>query len=875
MRAWLARVAGVIRGRGRDAELQQEIETHLALMADALQQRGLTRDEANLEARRAFGGLQRTRQAYREQLGFPVVDAFVQDVRFAVRMLTRERGFAITSILVLGVGLGVNNMMFTLIYGITMRGLPIPERDRVLHVSTVDQRFPDRPLTYPEFSELRDQARSFEGLAAYVTAPVAVSDDGRAADRFDATYLTPNAFPQVRTSPVLGRSFQDADDRPGAAPVAILGAAAWRTRYASDPSVLGQTILVDGRPTTVIGVMPDPSRFPSTAEVWLPLSRMPGLDRQSTQNRQLRVFGRVAPGVAAADAQAEIERLFAAIVSRNPSGDRPNARVVPINERFFFSPLQPGWLAFSTAGILIALVCCANAANLMLATTGRRSREIAVRTSLGASRKRIIGQVLVESLVIASAGGAIAMAVSIAGVRLFSSAIPAGAMPYWMHYSVDSRVLLALVAVSFVAVLIVGLVPAVYASKTDPNRALKEGGRTATHSSRRLATVFLAAELAIAIVLAMQFTISWRGGVTLPSDPAVETTAVLTAAVTLPSAKYASADQRSAFTQQLLERLPAVGGVTAASAATSVPYSGAVPQRLDVEGAGPAPPEQAATVSTVSVDAGYFAVFSLSLRRGRDFSTDDGRPGRESAIVNQRFVDVHLGERDPIGHRIRLAPAAGTTAASPWLTIVGVAEDIRQRNAAAEPVVYTPLRAAAPATLSILLRSTLNPEDATRLLRQEVMAIDPALPLYRVATMAQSIEDAQWNGRVSHRLITGLTLIAVLISIVGLYAVTSHSVNQRTQELGIRLALGARARNLCALILRRAAVQVGLGLALGLGGSILWSSAFATDRVELRLIEVDAFLSVCVVIVIVTLGACVVPLRRATSVNPVTALRDQ
>jgi predicted permease len=875
MRAWLARVTGLFRSRSRDADLQQEIETHLALMADELQRRGLTREDASVEARRAFGGLQRTRVAYREQLGFPIVDAFVQDVRFAVRMLTRERGFAITSILVLGIGLGVNNMMFTLIYGITMRGLPIPERDRVLFVSVADQRFPDHPLTYPEFSELRDQARGFEGLAAYLALPVAVSDEGRAADRFFGTYLTANAFSLVRTAPVLGRTFSDADDRPGADSVAILGAAAWRGRYASDPAILGRTIVVDGRPTTVIGVMPDPSGFPTTAEVWLPLSRLPGLDRQGPQARQLRVFGRIAPHVAMAEAQSEIETLFAAIVSRNPSDDRPNARVGPINERFFFSPMQPGWLAFSTAGILIALVCCANAANLMLATTGRRSREIAVRTSLGASRKRIIGQVLVESLVIASAGGAIAMAVSIAGVRLFSSAIPEGAMPYWMHYSVDSRVLLALVAVSFVAVLIVGLVPAVYASKTDPNRALKDGGRTATHSSRRLATVFLAAELAIAIVLAMQFAISWRGGITLPSDAAVETTSVLTAAVTLPSAKYATAEQRSGFTQQLLERLPAVGGVTAASATTSVPYGGVVPQRLDVDGAGPASPEQAATVSTVSVDTGYFAVFSLPLRLGRDFSADDGRPGRESAIVNQRFVDVHLKDRAPIGLQVRLAPAAGTTVASPWLTIVGVAEDIRQRNAAAEPVVYTPLRAAAPATLSILLRSTLNPEDAARLLRQEVMAIDPALPLYRIATMAKSIEDAQWNGRVSHRLITGLTLIAVLISIVGLYAVTSHSVNQRTQELGVRMALGARARNVCALVLRRAAVQVGLGLALGLGGSILWSSAFATERVELRLIDVDAFLSVCVLMVVVTLGACAAPLRRAISVNPVTALRDQ
>ena len=250
---------------------------------------------------------------------FPTIDGFVQDVRFAVRMLARERGFAITSILVLGLGIGVNNMMFTLIYGSTMRGLPIPERDRVLHVSTVDQRFPDRPLTYPEFSELRDQARSFEGLA-------------RLFHRAGGGRATKGALPIGSTRPIslptrcrwcaprrcsAARS-RTPTMRPGADPVAILGAAAWRSRYASDPSVLGRTILVDGRPTTVIGVMPDPSRFPSTAEIWLPLSRMPGLDRQSTQTRQLRVFGRVAPGVAAADAQAEIETLFAAIVQPQP-----------------------------------------------------------------------------------------------------------------------------------------------------------------------------------------------------------------------------------------------------------------------------------------------------------------------------------------------------------------------------------------------------------------------------------------------------------------------------------------------------------------------------------------------------------------------------
>ena len=630
MRAWLARVAGLFRGRSRDADLQQEIETHLALMAEELQRRGLTREEATVEARRAFGGLQRTRVAYREQLGFPIVDAFVQDVRFAVRMLTRERGFAITSILVLGVGLGVNNMMFTLIYGITMRGLPIPERDRVLFVSVTDQRFPDRPLTYPEFSELRDQARGFEGLAAYVSMPVAVSDEGRAADRFDGTYLTRERVSAGtnRAACSAARS-SDADDRPGADPVAILGADGLARALRERP--------VHSRPH-------DPRRRqadhghrrhagPVAAFRRPPKSgcRSRGCLASIARGHRLGSFaclGAWRPTSRWPRRRAEIETLFAAIVSRNPSDDRPNARVGPINERFFFSPTQPEWLAFSTAGILIALVCCANAANLMLATTGRRTsrdcrpnvarRQPEADHRAGARREPCHRECRRRN----RDGGLDCRECVSSAARSRKGPCRTGCTtPSIRACSLHSWRCRSSPCSSS------GSCRPIYASKTDPNRALKDGGRTATHSSRRLATVFLAAELAIAIVLAMQFAISWRGGVTLPSDAAVETTAVLTAAVTLPSAKYATAEQRSAFTQQLLERLPAVGGVTAASAATSVPYGGVVPQRLDVEGAAPASPEQAATVSTVAVDTGYFAVFSLPLRLGRDFSADDGAAG--------------------------------------------------------------------------------------------------------------------------------------------------------------------------------------------------------------------------------------------------------
>jgi predicted permease len=805
--------------------------------------------------------------------GVRLVEAFLQDLRQALRRLARERGFAATAIVVLGLGLGVNNMMFTLIYGTTLRGLPIPDRDRVLHVSAVDQRFPDRPLTFAEFDHLRRHARAFEGLAAFATAPVAVSDPDRAPDRFDATYLTANALPLVRTAPRIGRGFVEADDRPGAEPVALLGAAAWRTRYGRDPAIVGHPILIDGVPTKVIGIMPDPSRFPTTAEVWLPLARMQERDPHSVDERTLRVFGRVQPSAPESDARAEIETLFAAVPGRSAETDL-RARVVPINERYFFPATQPGWLAFSAAALLILIVTCANAANLMLSAMSRRTREIALRTSLGASRARIASQIFIDSLALAVMSGLVATGVSLAAVRLFRSAIPAGAMPYWLDYSMDARVLLALAAAVFVAALLVGLAPAIHAARTDVNRVLKDGGRAATgRSNRRLAAAFLAAELAIAIVLAMQFGQSWIGTPRLPSDPIVETADVLTATVTLPSATYPVADARAAFVDRLADRAQGASRVTAIAAASSAPLGGAVDQRVDIDDAA-VEAERAPLVATLAISADYFDALALPIVSGRAFGASDGLPGQETALVNRRFAAVYFEGADPIGHRLRLTPATATAPSSSWLTIVGVTDDIRQRTTGgAAPIVYTPLRAAPPATIVILVRSRSTPDEAADWLRREVMAIDPGLPLFRVATLVRAIEDAQWNGRVSHRLITALTLLAVVVSIVGLYAVTAHAVSQRTREFGIRMAFGARAADVGRLVLGRAAVPVGLGLLGGLAGSALWTSAFFSGAESPPLVRLDVFVPVAIGLVGVTLAACALPVRRAVRVDPARTLR--
>jgi putative ABC transport system permease protein len=879
VRRWLRRLLGRSTGQHGDEALRQEIDAHLALLADEYERRGLSPTEAQDAARRAFGGVEKTVASYREQRRLPILDTIAQDVRFACRVLIRDRGFAATAILVLAVGIGVNNMMFTLIYGSTLRGLPIEQPSRVLHVSTFDQRFPDRALSYPEFDDLRRDARSFSGLAAFVNTPVAVGDERRAPERFDGTFLTANAFAVAGTAPAVGRGLTAEDDRPGAPPVVVLGARAWLGRYGGDPSVLGRTILVNGAPATVVGVMPDPSRFPSTAEAWLPLSQMPGLAMEKRDARTLRVFGRLRDDVSIADARAEVEAIVERAAREHPeSSEGLKARVVPIHDRFFGSATQPTWLAFITASVLIVVVSCANTANLLLSRSVLRAREIAIRGSLGASRRRIVGQLLIESAVLAALGGTLGLAVSLGAAGVFRSTIPERSMPYWFDYTMDAKVFGALVVVSFLSVLVFGLVPALQASKADVNRVLKDGGRSGIRAggTRRLTAVFLTAEIALTVILLAQAVVSARNdGNELASDALLETTELLTASVSLPVAQYPTPGQRHDFYTRVIAQVAAIPGVTSASMTSALPRQGSTPQSLDIEGEARAPGEKAPTVATVSIGSRYLETLGIPLQRGRAFNPDDGLPGREYVIVSQRFADTYFAGADPLGRRIRLAMANAPAATQVPHAIIGVTSNVRQQSVpGAEAIVYLPAAGAPPSVASLVVRSSLDAGGLTQSLRAAVMRVNPNLPLYRVMTLAAAIRETQWAGRVSYGLITMLTAIALGLSIAGLYAVTMYAVGQRTQEIGLRMALGARPGEIRRLILRHTCLQVGLGLVLGLAGSIAWDAAFSSGRVELKLVNPDVLIPIAALLAGATVAACLIPVRRATRVDPVDALRQ-
>ncbi|HEX6215683.1 MAG TPA: ABC transporter permease, partial [Vicinamibacterales bacterium] len=463
MRTWLSRLGEILFRRSRESRLSDEIEEHIDLLTADFKARGLSHRDARLAARREFGNVDRVRIEHRDTRGWAFLDALIQDARFALRVLRRDRGFALTAIVVLGVGLGVNNMFFTLVYAHKFRGVPIERADRVLFLSTFDDRVSNRAISVPEFEELRNAQTSFTSLGAYVNGVGTIGDRDRTPDRFDATYFTAGTFELLGIAPSMGRLPSADDDRPGQPAVALLGAEAWRLRYASDPQILGRTILVNGSPVTVIGIVPDRSGFPSTANVWMPLGQWPDW-KADRAVRPLSVVGRLRDDVSMEEARSEIETIYGGFESAYPDTNRNlRGRVTPLTERLLGT--LDGWMQFIMAGIIVVLVACANVANLMMARALNRAPEIAIRTSLGASRARVILQLLVEAALIAGGGAIIGALVSIAGVRAIDAGIPDGILPYWTDYAMDRTVFAALVALALLTVIVFGLVPALHASR--------------------------------------------------------------------------------------------------------------------------------------------------------------------------------------------------------------------------------------------------------------------------------------------------------------------------------------------------------------------------------------------------------------------------
>ena len=802
-----------------------------------------------------------------------VVNDLRHDTVFAIRVLVRERAFAFTIIMVLALGIAVTGTFFTLMNGIVLRGLPVNNVNRVADVSESDGQGRVRRMSFADFEDVKSAARSFQAMAAFSSGPMSVADADQPAERVEGAYVSAGILRLLGEVPILGRDFHGQDDRQGAPAVVILGRSLWQRRYAGRASLVGETVRVNGTHATVVGVMAERSKFPTNAEVWLPLSQQPGVFERKRDARSLNVFGWLAEGHTVQSAADELRAIATRLSAQYPATNQDvRLEAVPVNQRYLGTRTHPAWFAFIAAGTLVLLIACANIANLLLMRSVSRTREMSVRVALGATRGRVIRQLLAESFVLAILGGVVGLALSFSWTHVLTTLMPRDSLPYWMLPVVDLRVLLTMAAVCLATTVIFGLVPSLHASKTTLGGLLREAGRVGGRSkrARRLTTTFLVAQIGLAMVLMAHIALNIRGERFLTrQDPTIEMSRLLTASVSLQGRQYGTAADRIRFYRDLEMGLRQNSETTSVTVTSSLPLDGGPSRSFEIDGDITASPKAEQTATLLFIGEHYFSTLDVPLVRGRGFVEND----RAVAIINQEFATRYFPKGEILNRRLRVR-LEGTPIAKNWLTIVGVSPNIRQRTQP-EPVVYVPYAIDPPAVASVIARGRSTAETIVSTLRYAVRDLDPDLALYRVVTLDRAVDEANWNARMSSLLQASIVFIAVALAGVGLYAVTAHAMALRVQEMGIRLALGASAGHLVLLVLRGAAAQLCMGLGVGVLAVLAWSRAFPAGYGPINLTDLEGLAMAGALLGTLCITACIIPAIQALRLRPTTVLRYQ
>jgi putative ABC transport system permease protein len=809
----------------------------------------------------------------------------LQDFRFALRLLVKERWFSAVAIVALALGIGLNATVFTLVNAVLIRGLPFKDSQDLYMLSWQNKRGGRSNVSYPEFKEWRDHTKVFTGVAAWTNNNMTINDDRGLPEQARGTYLTANSFALVGQSLLLGRDFGAQDERRGTDRAVILGYTLWRNRYGGDREVIGKLTRVNGEPSVIVGVMPEGMMFPQNSEMWAVFIPTEQQDRRTA--RFLNVFGRIRPDATRSEALAELSTVAGRIRSEFPKDyeELTGASLETFNERFNGGPIRAIFLAMMGAVVFVLLIACANVANLLLSRSASRAREVAVRLALGATRWRVIRQLLVESVLLGSIGGVLGLGIAFFGVRAFDVAVTNSGKPYWIQFTMDFTVFGFLAAVCICTGILFGLAPALHVSRTNVHGVLKEGGRGNTGGGRVrwLTGTMVVVEVALTMVLLVGAGLMVRSFLNLYRiDIGMKMDRLLTMQLQLAGEKYQKPEARRAFYERLQPRLATIPGAEHAALTTSIPAFGVGRRPLEVDGRAAPKIDDAPTVGSVVVSPAFFDVAGVSVLRGRGLTEADGGPGGEVAVINQQFAAEHFKNEDPIGKRFRFmqaAPAAGQPAqpAPVWRTIVGIVPTIRHvqlQDTDSLSVAYVPLRQEAPGFSSVIIRSSVPAEALTNAVRKEVQAIDPDQPVSNPRTMEYSMQQQMWPYRVFGTLFTIFAAIGLVLSAVGLYAVMAYAVTQRTQEIGVRMALGAQGKQVTWMVLKRGLVQLALGLVLGLAGGYFAGQALPS-RILVQTTATDpwTFVAITALLSAVAITACLVPARRAMRVDPLVALR--
>jgi putative ABC transport system permease protein len=871
-----ARIKALRRRKQLDRDLEEELQFHLDMQAQA--------GAAPRAARRQFGNVTSLKEACRERWVLPSLELWLQDARYSARTFRLNPGFAVTAVTVLALGIGINATVFTLANAVMFKNQPFSGSEKILYITGTKPADGGgyRDVSYPDYLDFRAQSKTFESLAAFEIDGTSLSDGEGFPEHYRALRISANGFAAIGQKPVIGRDFLAADEAPGAEAVVTVSYRVWDTRYGRSPSVIGKTVRIDGAPTAIIGVMGPEMRFPGDIDVWKPLIPLPAYAKRD--NRSLTLFGKLADGESPSTAQAELSTIAWRLAHDFPQTNQgTGAAIRSFNQFALRDKIRSLFVAMLGAVAFVLLIACANAANLMLGRAVGRAREISIRVALGAGRWRVIRQLLIESVMLASAAGALGWFIAIGGARMFRRAIENTGPPPWLNFSMDHRVFAYVCAISVASGILFGMAPAMRLSRLDVNAVLKDGGRSSGTGRRGsfLSSFLVTVEMALAVVLLAGAGMMIRGFLATAAMPiGVDTHNILTMGVGLPDSRYPGAREQAAFFDRFEKQAAAIPGVRAATLASSAPGMSSMNYAYQLEGTAPVDRRAVPRIDGVVVGDNYFTALHTGISRGRDFTEADRAADVPVAIVNQLCAARLWPGEDPIGKRLRLGHSTReqplNLTEQPWVTVVGVAPNILQSDTGMEPLIYRHYRQEPQWSMTVMVSAAVSAETLGDSLRRALQSVDAELPASRVAeTLDDSIDKNRWPLRVFGTLFTVFAAVALALASIGLYAVMAQTVTRRRHEIGLRLAVGAGRSGILRLVFAKGLRQLAIGLAIGL------PAAFLLTRVLKGALDIPApdntgiLVAAAFTLSLTGILGCIVPALRAIRVDPAITLRHE
>ncbi len=880
LRAWFQRLAGMFRKAQRDTEFAAELESHLHLHTEDNLRNGMSPEAARRDALLKLGGIEQTKESHRDQRGLPLLEQCFQDLRYGACKLRKSHGFTLIAILIMGLGIGANTTIFSMVSALLLHPYRFRNPDSLVLIwenRGIDEGFDTRWISSGDASDLRSNTQAFEDIATFQCRDFNLSSEGR-IDATRGCRVSTNFFHVLGVGPAQGRTFSTEEETPGSDQVVVISHSFWQSRFGGVPNLLGKTIRLNRRNYSIAGIMPQDFDYPVPMELWVPLALNPA-EKADRSQLSFSALGRLKPGVTASAAKAELDAYSRRLAELYPATNSGRVLTLLQLRKELYLYTLPLFLLLQAAAAFVLLLACANLANLLFARMIGRQSELAVRSALGASRMRLARLVISEMVLLALLGGAVAIAASYSSARVLRNSISpewTKWVPGWNGIQVDRTVLLFAILLSVVLGLLFGLSAVLFMRRVDLNNILKESGRGTVAPTRgRLRNGLVSVQVTFALVLLVCAGLTMRGFNSLTRVyQGFQPEGVLKFEVSLPESTYPDGQRIANFHQRALRELSAMPGVTEAALGTNLPASNVDSGKtlFTIQGRPASSAAEAPAADLQIVSAGYFSALRIPLVSGRFFTEADTASATRVVVISQSMANRLWPNMDPLGQKLKFGVADSK---EPWATVVGVVGDARQNwwNPATVPLIYQHYLQSPRRGFTFVMRVASNPTSYGSAVRGLFSQLDPEIAVTELKTLESEVQDSVAIVHVMGILMAVFGVVALLLSSLGLYGILSENVLRRTHEFGIRFALGAHPRDVLKLVFGHALTLSGIGLAVGLPMAFAASRAMATFVFGIVSVSFSVLAALAGLLVVVALISAYFPARRAFRLNPMAALR--